>query len=139
MLIVLENSDIATFLCCSTGRLVSFSISRNFLVHWNLSDQNSYAGLRYPVSLRLLFRIEDVWTTPRVARYGCMVETQVRIPRSLVRDPCSKHHLKIAPKGGTQIPTSSINEVKPSVQIIDIEDGELRKTNNNNVAETGKI
>ena len=38
----------------------------------------------------------------------------------------------IAPKGGTQIPTSFINEVKPSVQIIDIEEGELGKTNNNN-------
>ena len=126
----LENSDIATFLSCSTGRLVSFSISRNFLVHWNLSDQNSYAGLRYPVSLRLLFGIEDVWTTPpRVARCGCGggagTGTSVASP-----GPCM---------GGTQIPTSSINEVKPSVQIIDIEDGELRKTNNNNVAETGKI
>ena len=77
MLIVLENSDTVTFLICLTGRLVSFSASRDFLVHWGLVDQNSYAGLRYPVSLRLLFGIEDVWTTPRVARYGCMVETQV--------------------------------------------------------------
>ena len=82
MLIVLENSDTVTFLICLTGRLVSFSIYRNFLVHWNL---------------------------------------------------------KIAPKGGTQIPTSFINKVKPSVQIIDIEEGELGKTKNNNVAETGKI